>query len=159
MIRCSKREHTFVTGPDAIELGEQLVDDVTAGAMAQLATFEADGVEFIKEEDARSVAPGRLEQLVEVPLALSQPHAQHISQADRDEAGPHLPRDRAGEKRLAATGRPVKQQTTAQRFSKCLPQLGIAQRTEKGNSDAAFDVLHAADIVQRHLRRQHLPPR
>src|SRR5439155_14842426 len=63
MIRCSEREHTFVTGPDAIELGEQLVDDVTAGAMAQLATFEADGIEFIEEEDAGSVAPGRLEQL------------------------------------------------------------------------------------------------
>ena len=119
----------------------------------ELAALLAERVDLVEEQHARRVRARPLEHLVEVLLALPEPHVEHFVEPDRVEAGVELTGDRTREERLAASGRAVEQQAAAQRLAVHLPQLRVAHRREERELDLALDVVEAADVGERHPRR------
>jgi hypothetical protein len=67
-------EDALVVGLRAVELGQELVDDVASAAVAQVRALLAERVELVEEQHARGAAAGDLERLVQAALALAHPH-------------------------------------------------------------------------------------
>ena len=86
------------------------------------------------------VAPGRLEELVQVALGLADPHVQHVDDRQRGELRAHLAGDRPGQEGLAAAGRAVEQQAAAQALAVQRPQLRVAQRRQERQLEPLLDV-------------------
>jgi hypothetical protein len=152
MVRGGEHEDALVVGLSAIELGEQLVDEAAARGVAHVAALLAERVELVEEEHARRRATGGVEGLVELALALAQVHVEHVVEAEREERRAELPRDRAGEERLAAAGWSVEQQAAAQRLAVVGAQLGVAQGRQERRVQPRLDLLEAADVGERHPR-------
>ena len=156
MVRRAEHEHAVVVGLRAVELRQQLVDDVAARRVAQVAALLAERVELVQEEHARRGAARRLERVVQAALGLAEPHVEHVVEAEREEARAELARDGAREERLAAAGRAVHQQAAAERLAVVRPQLRVAQRREERGVQARLDLLQAADVVERDPRALRL---
>ena len=59
-------------------VGQQLVAEGTHGRRVQLAALVPERVDLVEEQDARSVAPGGLEDLVQVAFGVADPHVQNV---------------------------------------------------------------------------------
>ena len=101
-------------GDEAVELREQLVDDIAAGAAPKLAALLAHRVQLVEEDDAGCVPARRLEDLVQAALTLAEPEVQHVLQSDRQEAGTQLSRHRPGQKGLPTPRRSVEEKASPQ---------------------------------------------
>src|SRR5205085_8579272 len=112
----------------------------------EVAAFEPEGVDLVEKEHAGGLAPGGLEDLVEVALALAEPHVEDLVEADAEEAGAQFTGDRPGEEGLAAPRRAVEQQAAPERLPVHLAELGVAQGTEERGLEAALDLVEAADV-------------
>ena len=119
-----------------------------AGRAAQLRPSHPDGVELVEEHHARSPPPGRLEQVVELLLAVAQPHVEHVVEQHRDERGIELAGESPGEVRLAAARRSVQEHPATQATAELGAQLGHAQRAEEAQLEAALDVGQAGDVAE-----------
>ena len=111
-----------------------------------MAALEPEGVDLVEEEHAGSGAARGLEDLVEVALALAEPHVEDLVEADAEEAGAQLAGDRPGEEGLAAPRRAVEQQAAPERLPVHLAELRVAQGTEERGLEAALDLVEAADV-------------
>ena len=67
---------------DAVQLGQELVDEVPARRVPHVGAARAERIDLVEEQHARLVAPGLLEQLVQVLLAVADPHVEHVVDAD-----------------------------------------------------------------------------
>ncbi|ALO08374.1 hypothetical protein AQF52_2780 [Streptomyces venezuelae] len=109
-------------------------------------TLGAQGVQLVEEDDARGLAAGRLEDVVDVLLGGTDPHVEDVGERDGEEVRAELARDGPGDEGLAAAGRAVQEQTAAQRLAVQPAQFGIAHGGEEGGLQAVLDLLHAADV-------------
>jgi hypothetical protein len=150
VVRRREHEDALVVAARAVELGQQLVDDVAPGGAAQLAALLAERVDLVEEDHARRAAARGLEDRVQPRFALAEPHVEHVVEADREERRTELARDRAREERLAAAWRAVEQQPAAQRLAVQRAQLGVAQRAEERELEPLAHARHAGDVRERH---------
>ena len=98
MVGGAEYEHAVVVGIGAVELGEEQVDDVAqrcAGG-AQVRPALSDRIELVEEQHTGRVPAGALEHLVEVLLALADPHLEDVVETDDVEAGAELARPGRG---------------------------------------------------------------
>jgi len=146
LIRRPEDEHPLVVAPGTVELAEQLDDDVAAGGALEVAALQPERVDLVEEEHAGGRAAGGLEDLVEVALALAEPHVEDLVEADAEEASPQLAGDRAGKEGLAAPRGAVEQQAAPERLPVHLAELRVAQGTEERGLEAALDLVEAADV-------------
>src|SRR5687768_9856964 len=72
--------------------------------------------------------------------------------ADGDEVGLDLAGGRPSEQRLAATGRPVKQDAAADLLPVSAEELRVGQRMNDLHPDLFLDRFHSADIAESQLR-------
>src|SRR5687767_4380298 len=107
LIGGTEHEDALVVVAGRVELGQELHNDVSAGRVRQMAALLAEGVDLVEEEHARRVTSSQLEDLVEVLLALADPHVENLVEADGEEAGTELASDGAGEERLSAPRRSI----------------------------------------------------
>jgi hypothetical protein len=98
-----------------------------------------------------------LENLVQVALALANPHVEHVGNAHGDEAGLHFTRRRARQVRLAAARRAVHQNAAAGLLAIGLVNLRVRQRVNDLEADLFFDVLHASDVGKADTRAARSP--
>jgi hypothetical protein len=97
---------------------------------------------------------------VQLLLALPEPHAEHVLDADGDEAGLDLTGGRAREVRLPAPGRAVQEESSARLLAVHREELRLRQRVDDLHPDLVLDLLHAADVSEAHLRAlEHLADR
>ena len=150
MVGGTEDEHALVVGVGAVELGEEQVDDVAerGARRAQVGAALADRVELVEEQHTRPAAASLLEHVMEVVLALADPHVEDVVEADDVEAGTELSGEGPGDERLAAAGRPPQQQPATQRLAEAGGDLRIAQGFEERGIEALLDLIHAADVVQ-----------
>src|SRR5262245_52912567 len=114
-------------------------------------------VDLVEKDHAGRVAARRLKYLAEVPLALADPHVEHIGQTDGDELRAQFARRGPRDISLAAARRAVEQQTSAQSLAVHSHHLGVFQWGEEGQVQSAFDLLHSRDIRERYARPFGLP--
>ena len=120
---------------------------------AHVGAAGAEGVDLVEEQHAGRVAARLLEELVQVPLAVADPHVEHVVDADREEAGVDLAGGGAGEVGLAAAGRAVHQDAAADRFAVGLVKLGVrAAGWMILSRISSLTALHAADVLQSDFR-------
>ena len=85
-----QHEHTLVVAANPIELSQELVDGRSHRTCVKLRTALSKSIELVDEQNARSVAPGEVEQLMKVALAVSDPHVEHIVDRHRQQSRPQL---------------------------------------------------------------------
>src|ERR1051326_5548321 len=98
-----------------------------------------------------------LEELVQIALAVSDPHIQHVIDANRNEAGPDFTRDRARKIGFTATRRTVHENAAANRLAVGFVKLGMSQRMNDLQLDFFFDFLHPADVLESHFGALDFP--
>ena len=86
--------------------------------------------------------PGILEKLVQLLLAVSHPHIQHIIDADADESRSNLARCGPCNMRLAATGGAIHQDSATDRFSIRSKHLAMLHRIDDLHADFFFERIH-----------------
>ena len=99
-------------GVEAVELDQQLVQRLLAlvvPAAEAGAAVPADGVDLVHEHDRGRVGLGLLEQVADPGGADADEHLDEVGAGDRVERHPGLAGHRAGQQRLAGTGRAVQQ--------------------------------------------------
>ena len=142
-------QDAFVGGGDAVEFGEELVDEVAAGAGAHVGAGGGEGVDLVEEEDAGAVAAGLLEEFVEVFFGVAEPHVEHVVDADGEEAGVDFAGGGAGEVGFAAAGRAVHEDASAGGFAVGLVEFGVLERVDDFHADFVLEGVHSADVFGR----------
>ena len=93
----SRQDQNAIVGLlNAVEFVEELVDQVPPRAHAHVAAIGTEGVNFIKEQNARFDLSGFLEDGVQVFFTLSQPHVQDFVDAHRHKIALDLARGSPG---------------------------------------------------------------
>ena len=141
-------ENAVVAALDAVQLGEELVDELAPGALAHIAAAGAEGVDFIEEQDARLMIPRLFEHLVEIAFALANPHVENIVDANGHEARSNFTRGGAGQICFAATRRAIHQNAAADGFAVSLIKVRMGERMDDLHPDFLLELLHAADILK-----------
>ncbi len=145
-------EHALVGAVEAVELGEKLVDDLAARTVAHVGAIGAQRVHLVEEEHAGRLLTGHLEERVEIALALSDVHIQHVVEAHGEETGLHLTGGGPRQVRLAAAGRPVHEDAAAGPLAVGLVELGMAERVDDLHADLFLQRRHPADVVESERR-------
>eukprot|EP00850_Spirogloea_muscicola_P017174 SM000145S00791 [mRNA] locus=s145:45317:47663:- [translate_table: standard] len=99
-------------GIHPVHLCEQLIEHAVSRSTSvpyRAASLRGNGVELVKEEDARGRAPSFVKNFPYICLALAKPHGEKLRALDRDEIGLALVCNGLGQKRLAAPWRPVEE--------------------------------------------------
>ncbi|TWJ11694.1 hypothetical protein LX16_2421 [Stackebrandtia albiflava] len=159
MIGGRQQVDALVVGPDTVHLGQELVDDVAHPAAAQLVALAADGVEFVEEQHARCLEPGRLEEGVQVAFRVPQPAFQDLVECHGYERGTQLARHRLGEERLPAAGRTVHEQAAAQALAEEPAELRVADRREERRLQSLLGLGHPGHVGERDPALLHVEHR
>src|SRR5262249_21085653 len=123
------QDHDFM-GLEAIYLDQQLVQRlltlVVAATQARTA-MPADRIDFVDEDDARSILLRLLEHVAYARGADANEHFDEIGTGDREERNIGFARNGACYQRLAGTGRADQQHAARNASAKSLEFAGIAQ--------------------------------
>mmetsp|Transcript_22949 Transcript_22949/g.54586 ORF Transcript_22949/g.54586 Transcript_22949/m.54586 type:complete len:636 (-) Transcript_22949:718-2625(-) len=140
-------------GADAVDLGEDLVDDAVArlATAAARATLLGDRVDLVEEQDARRRAARLVKKLAHVLLALAKPHGEELGALDRDEVGLDLVGDGLRHEGLAAARRSVEQHPLGGRHTIPLVLCGELERVLQRLDHLTLDVEQAAHIRPAHI--------
>src|SRR5688572_25911687 len=114
MIGRGEHEYAAVVIANVVQFRKQLIDDIAARGLAHETALSAERVNFVEEQDTRCRTARGIEDFVQIALALTQPHVEHVSEPDRDEARAHLAGSGARDESLAAAGRAIKHEPAAQ---------------------------------------------
>ncbi|TFB02298.1 hypothetical protein CCMA1212_006004 [Trichoderma ghanense] len=131
-------------------LGQKLVDNSvggTAGITHGAATGLGDGVQLVEEDDARSSSSGLVEDVSDVALRLTEPHAEKLGSLDRDEVGRAFVGDSLGQHCLTGTGRAVEEDTSGRGEAKLEEHLRVVDGVLDALSEVLLDTLQATDIL------------
>ena len=148
-IRRRQNQDAFVAAADPIELGEELVDELAPAAGAQVGPAGGQGIDLVEEEHARRILSRLLEQCVQIPLAVADPHLEHVVDPDGQEPRMNLAGRGPGQVGLAATRRPIHQDAAADRLAVGLVKLGMVHRMNDLDPDLFLDRFHPADVAER----------
>src|SRR5881397_1863383 len=110
---------------EAVHQGEKLRDDAPFDLAGHLFPLRSDRVEFIDEQDARSVLLGLLELLAEALLALSIVLRHDLRALNRIEIRARFVRHRLRDERLAGAGRSVQEDPFRRIDPEALEQLRV----------------------------------
>src|SRR5213594_1724662 len=141
---------------EAVHQGEKLRDDAPFDLAGHLFSLRSDRVEFIDEQDARSVLLGLLELLAEALLALSIVLRHDLRALDRIEIRARFVRHRLRDERLAGAGRSVQEDPFRRINPETLEQLRVFQRELDHLADLHQLLLESADVFVRDRWRQDL---
>src|SRR2546427_423635 len=118
--------------------------------------LRGDRVEFIDEQDARSILLGLLDLLAEALLALSVVLRHDFRALDRIEICAGLVGHRLCDERLAGAGRPVQEDPFRRIDPEALEQLRVLQREFDHLADLHQFLLESADVLVRDRGREDL---
>src|SRR6266478_105444 len=110
-------KHAFVRSFNPVHFGKELVDELPTGMVSHITTTCSKSIDFIEEKNARRMISCLFEKLVQIALAVPNPHVQHVVNANSDEASLDFTRSGAREISLAATRRTIHQDAAANRFA------------------------------------------
>ena len=142
-------DHALVGG-EAVHLGEDLVERLLALVMPPSeprAPDSADGVDLVDEQDAGAVLLGRLEHVADPAGPDPDEHLDELGARDREERDGGLPRDRAGQERLAGARRAVEQDPLGDAPAEPLELLGALEELDD-LLELALGVLQARDLLE-----------
>src|SRR5262249_40414361 len=108
-IRRGQNKYALVRILDAVQLGEELVNQLPRASVAQVRPAGAKSVYFIKEQDTGPVGAGAVKEGVQIALALPNPHFQDFIDADGQEPCLDLTGRSAGQVRFAAARRAIQE--------------------------------------------------
>src|SRR5262249_53264498 len=109
-------------------------------------------VDLVKEQDTRGVLPCLLEESVQVPFAIADPHLEHVVDPDGEKPRADLAGRRAGQVSLAATGRTIEQDPAADRLPVGAVELGMIQRMNDLHPDLILERIHTANVGKGEIR-------
>src|ERR1044071_2476768 len=89
---------------------------------------------------------------MQVPLAVANPHIQHVVNSHRDEPCLYFSRSRSCQPGLAAARRPIHQYATANRFAIRLVKLRMSKWMDYFKADLLLHFFHATYVLERDLR-------
>ena len=138
---------------EAVHLDEQLVQRLLALVVAAAeagAAVTADRVDLVDEDDAGRVLLALLEQVADARRADADEHLDEVGAADREERHVRLAGDRAGEQRLARSGRSHQQDALGDAATELLELLRLAQEVDD-LLQFFLGLVHAGDVLERHL--------
>eukprot|EP00968_Pinguiococcus_pyrenoidosus_P005244 scaffold336_cov250-Pinguiococcus_pyrenoidosus.AAC.14 len=107
-------------------------------------------IDFVKEDHCRGRCACERKGPSNVALGLSDIGGENFRPAQGDEGRVGRVGHGFGQKRLAATGRPVQQYTARRPQLQGLDRLGMAQRPFNGGTEPVFRRLGAADVLPGH---------
>jgi hypothetical protein len=151
-VRRREHEHALVRRAHPVELGEELVDELADRRRADVASLRTEGVDLVEEQHARRRAARPLEGVMQLLLAFTEVHPEHLVDADRDELGVDLAGRRTGEIRLAAPGRAVEEDPAAGLLAVRAEELRLGERVDDLHTDLVLQLFHAADVGERDRR-------
>src|SRR5207302_7497606 len=125
----SDQNHSLV-GLEAIHLDEQLIQRLLTLVMTAAqssSTVTTNGVDFVDEDDARSMGFALLEQIAHSARADSDEHLDKIGSRHREKWSPGFTSDRARQQSLAGAGWSDEQRTLGQASAKLGELLRIFQ--------------------------------
>ncbi len=152
MVGGRQHKDTIVALRGSVELGQQRLHDAAQAAAPQIGSLMADRVNLVKKQHARGVTPGGVEDRPQLAFALSDVHVQDVDEAHRIETGTELTGYGAGDERLPAAGRSVKQQPAAKALAVEAPQLRVSHREQERIFQPLLDLLHPCHISESHTR-------
>src|SRR5881409_3437057 len=141
---------------EAVHQGEKLRDDAPFDLAGHLFPLRSNRVEFIDEQDARSVLLGLLELLAEALLALSVVLRHDLRALDRIEICAGFVGHRFCDERLAGAGRPVQEDPFRRIDPEALEQLRVLQREFDHLADLHQLLLESTDVLVRDRGREDL---
>ena len=141
-----QHQDAFVRCGHPVQLGQELVDQLAARALAHVGAVGGQRVHLVEEKHARRVGARHLEHLVQVLLALAQVHVEHVMDAHGHEIGLHLAGGGARQVGLAAAGRTVKKDAAADLLAVGAVDLRMFQGMDDLEVDLFFQLLHAAHV-------------
>ena len=83
---------------------------------------------------------------MQIALAVSDPHVQHVTDADRDKRGFNFASRCSGQMRFAASGSAIEQNAAADFLAVCCVHFGVFQRIDDLEPNIFFDRFHSSDI-------------
>ncbi len=129
---------------------QELVDDtvrcaasVTHGSTTSL----SDGVQLVKEDDAKGSSAGLVENVADVALRLTEPHGEQLGSLHRNEVGSAFVGDSLRQHSLTGTRRTVEQNTTGRREAELEEFLGVIHGVLDGLHEILLDGLETTDVV------------
>ena len=150
-VRRRNDDHVLPLG-QSVHQGQKLGHDPFLDVADDLLTLRRDRVDLVEKDDAGRLARGIFEDLPQVGFALAIELVDDLRTVDREETSIGLVGHRAGDQRLAATGRPVEQDALGRVDSQPFKHLGIAERQLDDLANAVQLALQAADILVRDSR-------
>jgi hypothetical protein len=147
-VRRRQKEDPLVLRRDSVQLDEKLVDQLTPRARAHVRAASSERVDLVEEEDAGCRPTRLLEELVQVLLALPEPHGEHILEPHPEKRRAQLPGCRARDVCLAAPRRPVQEHASACALAVRGVELGMLKGVDDLEADLLFDVLHSAYVCE-----------
>src|SRR5580704_2447744 len=112
------------------------------------------GVDFIDENDARSVLLPLLEQIAHAARADTHEHLHKIRTGDRKEGNVRLPSYGSSKKRLASTGRSNQQHSLGNSAAQLLKFLRLAQEFDN-LAELFLSLFHAGHVLERDFLLLH----
>ena len=157
MVRRGEHEHALVVGLRAVELRQQLVDDVAArrSGAGGCASGRARRARRGRARTARRGAPPANASCRRRSDSPSHMSSTSLRPSEKKLA-PSSPATARARNVLPQPGGPYMQQAAAERLAVVRPQLRVAQRREERGVQARLDLLQAADVVERDPRALRL---
>ena len=135
---------------EAVHLDQQLVQRLFALVIAAAQTgaaMTAHGVDFVDEDDAGGVLLGLFEHVAHAAGADADEHFDEVRPRDREEGHARLPRDRAGQQRLAGAGRAHQQGALGDLAAQTLELARILQEVDD-LLQFVLGLVHAGDVLE-----------
>ena len=151
-VRGSDQDDAFVR-LEAVHLHQQLIERLFALVVTAAQTgptVAADGVDFVDEDDARSVSLALFEQIANATGADADEHLHEVGARHREERTTGFTRDSAGKQCFARSRRTDQQRTLRQATAKLGELLRILQEFDD-LLELVFRFVHAGDVLERHL--------
>src|SRR2546429_1331041 len=154
-VRRADHDDLTATG-EAVHEREELRDDAPFDLAGHLFPLRGDRVEFIDEQDARSVLLGLLELLAEALLALSVVLRHDFRALNRIEIRARFVRHRLRDERLAGAGGPVQEAPFRSFGPEAFQELRVFQRELDHLAELHQLLLESADVFVRDRWRKDL---
>ena len=114
----------------------------------------ADGVDFVDEDDARSVLLALLEQVADAACAHADEHLHEVGARDAEERNVGFAGYRTGQQGLAGSGRADQQHALGNASAQLLELLRFAQELDN-LLELFLGFIHAGNVFERHLLLLH----
>ncbi len=145
-VRCPDHDHLPAVR-DPVHHRQKLRDHTPLDLAVDILPLGCDRIQFIDEDDRRSVVFRIFKDLAKFLLRLAIILRDDLRACDRDEMRPALACHSLGDQRLSGPGRPVHKDTFRRLYTQRLKQLGVADRQFDHLTHASQFAFQPADIL------------